>query len=48
MNQNRRPSLVRGRQALEVARSTPPYGLHIDAHCCAYRPFTPPYPKGGA
>jgi hypothetical protein len=25
-----------------------PYGLHMVAHGCACRPFTPPYPKGGA
>jgi hypothetical protein len=33
---------------MEVARRTPPYGLHIVAHGFALRPFTPPYPKGGA
>jgi hypothetical protein len=31
-----------------VARSTPPYGPYIAAHWCAWRTFTPPYPKGGA
>jgi hypothetical protein len=37
-----------GRKALQVARATPPYRPYIVAHGFAWRPFTPPYLKGGA
>jgi hypothetical protein len=37
-----------GRKHTQVARRAPPYRLCIAAHSCAWRPFTPPYPKGGA
>src|SRR5437868_3642804 len=33
---------------MEVARSTRPYRLRIVANAYVWRPFTPPYPKGGA
>ena len=37
-----------GEKHMEVARRTPPYRPCIALHSFAWRPFTPPYPKGGA
>jgi hypothetical protein len=33
---------------MESRGGTQPYGLYMVAHGYASRPFTPPYPKGGA
>jgi hypothetical protein len=48
MNRIAARTLCEGGNALQVARRTPPYRPCVAAHCSAWRPFTPPYPKGGA
>jgi hypothetical protein len=48
MNPESRRTLCEGGKAQQVARRIPPYRPSIVAHGFAWRPFTPPYPKGGA
>jgi hypothetical protein len=48
MNRESRPNPCEGGKHMQVARRTPPYRPYIVAHGFAWRPFTPPYPTGGA
>ena len=47
MNPSSPERFVRAKST-QVGRRTPPYRPHIVAHGFTWRPFTPPYPKGGA
>ena len=47
MNPSSPEPFVRAKST-QVGRRTPPYRPYIAAHGFAWRPFTPPYPKGGA